>query len=145
MTDSITLEVQRIIRARPERIFEAWTTPQQLCAWWGPSGVTCSDAAVDLREGGQYHLDNTLPDGNVLRILGEFEKIDRPHTLIYSWRLGAATQTRERVTVRFLPHADGTEVKITHERIATTAARDQHEHGWLGCLDGLVELVEAAA
>lgn len=140
MSDSITLDVRRTIRARPERLFEAWTTPEQLRKWWGPAHVECSDAAVDLRVGGRYHLDNRLPDGTVLRIEGEFERIEPPSELVYSWRLGGAT-TAERVTVRFEPCAEGTEVSVTHERIASPAARDEHEKGWIGCLDGLVALL----
>jgi hypothetical protein len=30
-----------------------------------------------------------------------------------------------------------TEVIVTHARIASTALRDQHRHGWDGCLAGL--------
>jgi uncharacterized protein YndB with AHSA1/START domain len=142
MTDPITLTVTRTIRASAERLFEAWTTPEQLRAWWGPAHVRCSGAAVDLRVGGRYHLDNELPDGTVLRIEGEFERIEPPTQLVYSWRLGGASQS-ERVTVRFVPRDEGTEVSIVHERIATEPARDEHERGWLGCLDGLVELVAA--
>ncbi|MEM7154793.1 MAG: SRPBCC domain-containing protein [Myxococcota bacterium] len=142
MTDSITLTVRRTIRASAARLFEAWTTPAMLKQWWGPQGVECSDAAVDLRVGGHYHLDNRLPSGEVLRIEGEFEVIEPPHTLVYSWRLGPGGSA-ERVTVRFEVCEGGTEVSIVHERIATEPARDQHEHGWLGCLDGLVTLLEA--
>ena len=29
------------------------------------------------------------------------------------------------------------EVVVLHERIADQRARDSHEHGWNGCLDGL--------
>jgi len=144
MTDSITLDVRRTIRASAQRLFEAWTTPEQLRQWWGPGPVTCSSAAVDLRVGGRYHIDNQLPDGKVIRIEGEFERIDPPHELVYSWRLSGASTGAERVTVRFTPCAEGTEVAITHERIASEAARIEHEGGWQGCLDGLVELVEAA-
>lgn len=142
MTESITLEVRRTIRATPERIFEAWTTPQQLRRWWGPAHVECSDAAVDLRVGGRYHLDNRLPDGTVLRIEGEFERIEPPGELVYSWHLAGSAQA-ERVTVRLLACAEGTEVSITHERIATPAARDDHERGWVGCLEGLVDMLAA--
>ena len=140
MTDSYTLSVRRTIRASAPRLFEAWTTPDMLKQWWGPKDVECTDAAVDLRVGGRYHLDNRLPDGTVLRIEGEFEVIEPPHTLVYSWRLGPDGST-ERVMVRFEPCDGGTEVSIVHERIGTEAARDQHEHGGVGCLDGLVALV----
>ncbi|MCA9710258.1 MAG: SRPBCC domain-containing protein [Myxococcales bacterium] len=143
MTDSITLHVRRTIRASAERLFEAWTTPEQLRRWWGPAHVECCGAAVDLCVGGRYHLDNRLPDGRVLRIEGEFERIEPPTTLVYSWRLGPEGPS-ERVTVRFSPVDAGTEVSITHERIASQPVADDHEHGWAGCLDGLVALVEAA-
>jgi uncharacterized protein YndB with AHSA1/START domain len=139
MTEQITLKVCRMIRASPDRLFEAWTTVDQLRKWWGPAHVECSDAAIDLRVGGRYHLDNRLPDGNVIRIEGEFERVEPPSELVYSWRL-SGTPSVERVTVRFEPCSEGTRVSITHERIASVAARDEHEQGWLGCLDGLVAL-----
>lgn len=143
MTDSITLDVRRTIRASPERLFTAWTSPRQLERWWGPAHVECSGAAVDLRVGGRYHIDNRLPDGTVLRIEGEFERIEPPSVLVYSWRLGGST-IPERVTVRFVPCPEGTEVRVTHERIASQPAADEHERGWQGCLDGLDRLVAAA-
>lgn len=142
MTSPITLNIRRMIRARPERLFAAWTTPEQLRQWWGPAHVECSGASVDLRVGGRYHIDNRLPDGRVLRIEGEFERIDPPTALIYSWRLGGSLP--ERVTVRFVPVAEGTEVHVTHERVASPSAAEEHERGWLGCLDGLVAWVAAA-
>lgn len=140
MTDSYTLAISRIIPAAPARVFEAWTSPEKLRQWWGPAGVECSDAAVDLRVGGRYHLDNALPDGRVLRISGVFEAIEPPSRLVYSWQLGEGGAV-ERVTVRFCERDGGTEVTIEHERIATEAARDEHQRGWGGCLDGLVALV----
>jgi uncharacterized protein YndB with AHSA1/START domain len=60
--------------------------------------------------------------------------------LVYSWRVEPETMS-ERVTVRFERRRDGTEVIVVHERIAERAARDQHEHGWQDCLDGLEALV----
>jgi hypothetical protein len=30
-------------------------------------------------------------------------------------------------------------VIVVHQRIPDKTARDTHEHGWLGCLDGLAK------
>ena len=38
--------------------------------------------------------------------------------------------------VEFLPHFQGTEVVLTHDRLADDV-RDMHLQGWIGCLDGL--------
>jgi uncharacterized protein YndB with AHSA1/START domain len=137
VTEGIVLIVRRTIHARAERIFEAWTDPRQLCAWWGPRPVTCASAEVDLRVGGRYHIVNALPEGTTVAIEGEFELIEPPHKLVYTWRLGQEPGESSRVTVRFDPRGDATEVVVVHERIPSPAVRDSHEHGWRGCLDGL--------
>jgi uncharacterized protein YndB with AHSA1/START domain len=141
---TVTLIVRRTIRASAERLFDAWTQPEQLKKWWGPASVECIDAEVDLRVGGRYRIANQFPDGKVLWISGEFESIKRPKRLVYTWRLESSQGPPERVTVTFTAHGAETDVVVTHERIPTKAARDMHEQGWLGCLDGLTEFVASA-
>ena len=136
----IALEIRRTIRATPERLFDAWTQPAMLREWWGPKGVVCIDAEVDLRNGGRYRIANQFPDGRVIWIAGEFERIEPPSILVYTWRVEPQT-TSERVTVRFERRGDSTEVIVLHERIAEPAARDRHERGWRDCLDGLEAFV----
>jgi len=137
-----TLTVRRTIRASPERLFAAWTEAGRLRAWWGPEGVTCIGAEVDLRIGGRYRIGNRLPDGAVVWIVGAFEAVEPPHRLTYSWQLEGDPGSAERVTVLFQPLAAGTEVIVIHERIITPALRDRHELGWRGCLEGLARYVE---
>ena len=134
---TIALVVRRLIQATPERLFEAWTKPTQLRVWWGPEGVKCEGAEVDLRVGGRYRIDNAFPDGRVVVLVGEFEVIERPNRLIYTWRVEGSPGASERVTVRFEAKDAATEVIVTHERIPDEPLRDQHRRGWQGCLDGL--------
>ncbi len=105
--------------------------------WWGPRGVRCVGAELDLRVGGRYRIGNELPDGTRLWIAGAFELVERPHKLVYSWSLEPGSGDPERVTVRFEPRGGGCEVIVVHERVATEAQRDGHEQGWTGCLEGL--------
>jgi uncharacterized protein YndB with AHSA1/START domain len=130
------LTIRRVIAAPRERVFAAWTKPELLQQWWGPAGVRCVAAEIDLRAGGGYRIGNELPDGSVLWISGEFELVDAPEQLVYSWCIG--DEPPSRVSIRFVPLAEhSTEVVIDHDRIASTTARDGHEQGWVGCLDGL--------
>lgn len=133
----LALVVRRVIAAPVERVFAAWTEAEQLRRWWGPAGVHCPHAEIDLRVGGAYRIANALPDGSTVWINGAFEEVAPPHRLVYSWSTTGEQPPVERVTVRFETHAEGTEVVVVHERIATAAARTQHELGWCGCLDGL--------
>lgn len=135
MTEGITLVTKRTIRASAARLFDAWTQPEQLRAWWGPRPVTCSGAEVDLRVGGQYRITNVLPDGSTLVIEGEFEIVEAPHKLVYTWRAG--DDQTSRVTVRFEPRGEATEVVVVHAQIPSERLRESHEGGWIGCLHGL--------
>lgn len=136
-----SLKIQRIIPASPDRVFRAWTDPVELKKWWGPRDVRCLSAEVDLRVGGQYRIANELPDGSVLWIAGEFEAIEKPRLLVYTWTVGSEYPASERVSVRFEQHELGTELHLKHELIPTTTLRDRHRDGWFGCLDGLVEFL----
>ena len=135
----LTLEVTRHIKADPARVFAAWTRPDLLVQWWGPAGVSCPEAAVDLKVGGAYAIANQTPHG-VVWIRGEFVEVEPPDRLVYTWGLGGADPD-ERVTVTFTASSGGTDVAVVHEHIPSQEAHDQHNAGWQGCLDGLVELV----
>jgi uncharacterized protein YndB with AHSA1/START domain len=132
-----SLVVRRIIPASPDRLFEAWTTPAQFQAWWGPRGVRCLSAEIDARVGGRYRVANQLPGGEVLWIVGEFLVVEPGQRLVFTWRLEPGNALAEQVTVRFEPRGSSTEVIIVHERIANEHARAEHEQGWEGCLTGL--------
>ena len=136
----LRLELCRLIRASPERLFEAWTVPEQLCRWWGPPGVQCTGAEFDLRPGGQYRIDNLLPDGAVVCISGEFVEVLRPKRLVYTWQTTEDLPV-ELVTVEFIPRGPNTEVRVVHEKVPTQDLAERHELGWDGCLSGLATYI----
>jgi uncharacterized protein YndB with AHSA1/START domain len=111
--------------------------------WWGPGRVSCPEAHVDLREGGAYRLANLEPDGSVTWISGHFERVRAPEELVYTWSVSTVPGEPTLVRVLFLPHPDGTELILTHERFAVEAVRDMHLQGWGGCLDKLEAFVAA--
>jgi uncharacterized protein YndB with AHSA1/START domain len=140
VSNQITLVIRRLINADAQRVFDAWTRPELLVKWWGPRPVTCQGAEVDLRVGGAYRIGNLFPDGSVLFIVGEFEVVEPPRRLIYTWRIdhrSGPEAEESRVTVRFEPQGAATEVIVLHERIDSEKTRADHEHGWSGCLDNL--------
>lgn len=133
------LTVRRHIPAEPAVVFAAWTEPDQLMCWWGPADVVCTHAEIDLRVGGSFRIANQLPDGQLIWISGSYQEIDPPHRLRHTWLVGEpAGGVPSDVTVTFNPINGGTEIRITHRDIATAADRDSHQHGWQGCLDGLI-------
>jgi uncharacterized protein YndB with AHSA1/START domain len=133
----LRLVVRRTIRAPAARLFSAFTEPAQLVKWWGPPPAHCPFAEVDLRVGGKYRIANAFPDGTLVYIAGEFERIAPPRELVYSWRLEGSAGPEERVHICFEEIGPTTTVVVTHERISSAKARKRHALGWEGCLDGL--------
>lgn len=135
------LSLTRVIRAPREKVFAAWTEPETLKQWWGPGLVTCPEAHVDLREGGNYRLANLEVDGSITWISGRFERVRAPEELVYTWEVSILPGLPTLVRVLFLPHPDGTEMTLIHERFALEAVRDMHLQGWGGCIDKLERLL----
>ncbi len=136
-SDSSTLIMTRIVSAPPERVFRAWTNPQELQCWWGPEGVRCVTAEIDLQVGGKFRIGNELPDKTILWITGRYLEIEVAKLLSYSWAVEGSSSLPERVTIRFKPHDEGTEILLKHEQIPSVATRNQHKSGWVGCFRGL--------
>lgn len=137
------LEVTRVIKASPHRLFEAWTNPDMIVQWWGAGGVSCPMAEMDLAVGGRYRIANETPDGNTMWITGTFSRVESPTELAYTWAMepvGPET-VHSLVEVTFHPEADGTRVTVRQTRIASREARQMHLDGWIGCLDGLDRLL----
>ena len=135
--EPVDLEVRRVIPAVPQRVFDAWTSSEELLSWWGPPGGRCSHAKVDLRPGGNYRIVNVLPDSSTVTISGQFLEVLRPDSLTYTWISDPAAQLIEHVTVHFKAHDGGTEVVVSHKRISSAETLRDHEAGWTACLHGL--------
>jgi uncharacterized protein YndB with AHSA1/START domain len=54
MEKEITLV--RTINSPRARVWEAWTSPEQLMKWWGPNDVIIPECKLDLRVGGRFYI-----------------------------------------------------------------------------------------
>jgi uncharacterized protein YndB with AHSA1/START domain len=50
--DPRDLVVTRVFDAPVEQVWRAWSDPEQVKRWWGPTGFTCPRCDMDFREGG---------------------------------------------------------------------------------------------
>src|SRR3954454_10113372 len=57
--------ITRIFDAPRERVFQAWTDPAQVAAWYGPEHMDAAPERVniDLRVGGRWELTMVPRDG----------------------------------------------------------------------------------
>jgi uncharacterized protein YndB with AHSA1/START domain len=55
--------ITRLVDAPRALVFEAWTDPEQLPAWFGPEGFRIETKEIDIRPGGRWRFDMIAPDG----------------------------------------------------------------------------------
>src|ERR1700738_2014606 len=55
--------ISRVIGARRELVFEAFTEVRHLSRWWGPEGFTTTTRAFEFRVGGEWVFVMHGPDG----------------------------------------------------------------------------------
>jgi len=141
------LKVKRLIKAPPERVFAAWTTPEEVVKWFGPETCRVTSAKIDLRVGGQYHFRVNSQEMGELNVRGVYREIKRPSKLVFTWKWKGAAEMEfpeTIVTVEFGDAEGFTEVVLTHEGLPDKKSRESHSHGWNGTLDKLEKLVAAA-
>src|SRR5574337_121420 len=80
------VQLHRVFSAPPERVFRAWTTPEELKRWHAPPPLTCIFAEVDLRIGGRFRIGMRAPDGTEHWVGGVFRVIEPPRKLSCTWR-----------------------------------------------------------
>lgn len=141
------LRTARIIPAPRERVFRAWTDPEQLRRWWGPGRFTTPHAEVDLRPGGGYVLVMQPPDGTPMRLAGTYREVRPPERLVYTWRWeGGFPESGETlVEVNFRDRGDQTEVIVVHRGFPEGSPRDPYRLGWEGGLDKLASTLDPGA
>ena len=131
------LVLRRTYAAPVAAVYAAWTDPEQMKHWMGPSDDYASEVTSDLRVGGRYRIVMRGEGVETHRVGGVFQEIVPDRKLVYTWAWESTPDRVSRVTVEFLPHGQGTELLLTHERFTDRDARDRHQQGWLGCLPRL--------
>jgi len=115
---SVGLTITRTIAAPPERVFAAWTRPEDFSVWFGGSAVDVPTESVvmDVRVGGRWTAVMHVPDGSVIYWHGLYTEVDPPRRLAFTMDDDPAADTVEPVVVTFAPAAAGTEMRLTQPR-----------------------------
>jgi uncharacterized protein YndB with AHSA1/START domain len=129
------LVITKLIAATPEEIFEAWISPDSLRDWMTPGSTKTTEATVDPRVGGRFRI--VMKDGEKdYEHSGEYQVVDRPRKLVFTWISEATGFQPTLVTVEIKAKESMTELTLTHEGLSGDAA-ERHHQGWSQILEKL--------
>jgi uncharacterized protein YndB with AHSA1/START domain len=148
-SENIKLKLERLIKAPRERVFKAWTDPEQIKQWFVPGEkvgqVSAPSAKCDPRVGGRYRIQTRKADGEYFTAAGTYREVKPPERLVFTWAwekdgsepdFGELEPDETLVTVEFQSRGNDTLLVFTHERFASEESRDRHLEGWTRILDG---------
>jgi uncharacterized protein YndB with AHSA1/START domain len=135
-----SLTLVRLLDAGVTRVYEALTRPEHIAQWWGPDAGPVLVCEADVRVSGRFRVRFRTLEGSEHEARGEYLEVIPEQRLVLSWRWVDEPDPESRVILELRPRGTGTEVTLTHERLASEAARDSHRQGWEGSLDKLVRL-----
>lgn len=132
--------ITRIFEAPRDRVFRAWTEPDQVAAWFGPEHMdTPRDRIhIDLRVGGRYELTMVNPGGGEFAIGYEIIELVEPELIVLRSDPMPGVGMHEPTVVRVEFHDHGAKTRMTlRDAPLPPEGRDHAEAGWTAALDKL--------
>jgi uncharacterized protein YndB with AHSA1/START domain len=143
MSARAPIVVERVIRAKPERVFAAFADPTSLARWMCPSDdMTHASVELDFRVGGRFRIVMHGAERDYAQH-GEYLAIEPGRRIQMTWisEFLPEAERRTRVTVHFEPEGDATRVRLVHDELPAGETYDGHVSGWariLSCLSDAI-------
>ena len=154
------LVITRLFDAPVEQVWKAWTDPEYVTRWWGPTGFTSPSYKIDFREGGKFVFHMRAPKefqgGQDFYTAGVYKKIvplkliefsqglaDKDGNRIDPATMGMPADFPKEIPsdLAFKQVGDKTELTATEYGWTVGQMRDMSEAGMNQCLDKLAEVL----
>ncbi|HZQ01961.1 MAG TPA: SRPBCC domain-containing protein [Reyranella sp.] len=156
---NLILRMTRSFDATPDRVFAAWTNPEQFGAWFGPKAMHTVECALDARVGGAWRLmaegldvPGRHQEGRVRpTVSGKYLEVEPPHRLVFTWAWHekddfASPRGQESVvTVLFKAVGERTEMIFTQAVLKDEQSLAAHRRGWTESFDKLDDFLRRPA
>ena len=145
MTDAATaqqIEITRVYDAPRELVWRAWTEPEELVQWWGPSGwsTPLDSVTMDVRAGGEFRLTSVSDEGVEMPVAGVYREVVEQERLVLDEPAEQAWHEGSESVVTFTDLGGGrTEVVIRAMIQTTDEMRQDAERGMRATFDRLGE------
>jgi uncharacterized protein YndB with AHSA1/START domain len=137
------LETSKDFSVPANKLYKAWTEPEQLKQWWKPIGNQLKEVDNDIRDGGRVAYQFVE---DTLRVSGEYLEVKEGQNLVYTWNWefpnDAVKNGAFKLNVRFEDKGNGSKLSVTQENFQDEEALQPHKEGWDKALNDLQNYLE---
>ena len=139
-----TVNLHRVLRANPERIYRAFLDADAMAKWLPPYGFTCRVQHLDARVGGSFRMSFTnFTTGNGHSFGGDYLELLPNEKIRYTDKFDDPNLPGEmQTTVSLKAVSCGTELSIVQEGIPAVIPTEMCYLGWQESLEQLARLGE---
>jgi uncharacterized protein YndB with AHSA1/START domain len=140
-----TIRLHRVLRAKPEKVYQAFLDAEAMAKWLPPNGFTGKVHQLDAKVGGTYKMSFTnFSTGKSHSFGGTFLELT-PHKLIrYTDKFDDPNMAGEiQTTITLNQVSVGTEMNVVQEGVPGVIPAEACYLGWQESLVLLAKLVEA--
>ena len=139
-----TVNLHRVLAAKPEKIYRAFLDPDAMAKWLPPNGFTCKVHHMQAKVGGTYKMSFTnFTTEKTISFGGEYRELVENERLRYTDNFDDPNLPGEiQVTVDLKKVSLGTEMTIVQEGLPNVIPLEACYVGWQQSLNNLAKLVE---
>lgn len=139
-----TVRLHRVLRAKPEKIYRAFITPEAIAKWIPPYGFTCTVHQMEPKVGGTFRMSFTnFTTGNSHSFGGKYLELVAGEKLRYTDVFDDPNLPGEmQTTITLKAVLCGAEINVVQEGIPEVIPTEMCYLGWQESLEQLAKLVE---
>ncbi len=143
-TNTNTIRLHRVLRAKAEKIYRAFLDPAAKCKWLPPNGFTCTVHHLDARVGGTYKMSFTnFSSGKGHSFGGTYVELVPNERIRYTDQFDDPNLPGQmQTTITLKTVSVGTELGIVQEGVPAAIPPEACYLGWQESLLLLAKLVE---
>lgn len=138
------VSLHRVLKAKPEKVFRAFTETNAMASWIPPYGFTCTVHEMTAQVGGTYRMSfHNFTTGNSHSFGGKYVAIQPGEFIQYTDQFDDPNLPGVMTTSVWLKKVvAGTELTIVQEGIPEMIPVEMCYLGWQESLEKLARLVE---
>ena len=138
------VHLHRVLTAKPEKVYRAFTDPDAMAKWLPPNGFTAKSHHADVKVGGIFKMSFTnFTTGLSQSFGGEYKELVPNKRLRYTDKFDDPNLPGEMMTTVNLEEVSvGTSLTIVQEGIPAAIPVEACYLGWQQSLCNLAQLVE---